>query len=131
MIRTFQGRRVVVDDTLPVRDGTTSGTNTVYTSFLFGPGAFARGNARLNTPLDGGFGTEGVEFARVPLASDSLLINRRRYILHPRGVKFDRTGGTDVVGTAPTNTELEDASKWAAVYEAKNIRIVGILHNNT
>ena len=32
--------------------------------------------------------TEGVELARVPLDSDSVLINRRRYILHPRGVKF-------------------------------------------
>jgi hypothetical protein len=44
-IRTFQGRRVIVDDNLPTRAGTTSGT--VYTSYLFGPGAFARGVAPL------------------------------------------------------------------------------------
>ena len=60
----------------------------------------------------------------------SLLINRRRFLLHPRGVAFDRTGGTDVVGVSPTNTELEDAAKWTMVYEAKNVRIVGIEHNN-
>jgi hypothetical protein len=75
-IKTFQGRRVIVDDNMPVRAGTTSGQ--VYTSFLFGPGAFARGTAPLDgEPLQGGFGTEGVELARVPLDSDTVLINRR------------------------------------------------------
>src|SRR4029077_18735738 len=70
-IRTFQGRRVVVDDNLPTRAGTTDGT--VYTSFLFGPGAFAKGAAPLDSaPLQGGFGTEGVELARVPLDSDTV-----------------------------------------------------------
>lgn len=42
-----QGRRVIVDDILLVRAGTTDGQ--VYTSYLFGPGAFAAGLA----PLDG------------------------------------------------------------------------------
>src|SRR6187401_2655049 len=41
MLRTFQGRRVVVDDNLPTRAGSTDGT--VYTSYLFGPGAFGKG----------------------------------------------------------------------------------------
>jgi hypothetical protein len=45
MIRTFQGRRVVVDDSLTTRAGTTDGT--VYYTYLFGQGAFVRGNARL------------------------------------------------------------------------------------
>lgn len=128
-ISVFQGLRVVVDDTLVPRDGTTSGTNTVYTSVMFGPGAFAKGSARLNAPAEGGHGTEGVELARDALASDSVLINRRRHILHPRGVKFDRSVATAVVGVSPTNTELEVATKWTRVYEAKNVRIVGILHN--
>ncbi|MGZ4986808.1 MAG: hypothetical protein ACXWBP_02085, partial [Limisphaerales bacterium] len=39
MLRVFQGRRVVVDDNLPTRAGTTDGT--VYTTYLFGQGAFA------------------------------------------------------------------------------------------
>src|SRR5436190_5495906 len=50
-IRVFQGRRVVVDDNLPTRAGTTDGT--VYTSYLFGQGAFAKGAAMLDTPLQG------------------------------------------------------------------------------
>lgn len=125
-IRTFQGRRVIVDDNLPVRAGTTDGL--VYTSFLFGPGAFGKGSAKLDSaPLQGGFGTEGVELARVPLDSDTVLINRRRYILHPRGVKFN---SATVAGDSPTNAELELAANWTRVYENKNVRIVAIEHNN-
>src|SRR4051812_29687119 len=85
-LKMFQGRRVVVDDNLPVRAGTTDGQ--VYTTYLFGPGAFGKGSARLEKPIRGGFGTEGVELARVALDSDSVLVNRRHTILHPRGVRF-------------------------------------------
>lgn len=126
MLRTFQGRRVVVDDSLPTRAGTTDGT--VFTTYLFGQGAFGKGVAPLDgTPLQGGFGTEGVELARVPLDSDTVLINRRRYILHPRGVKFT---SASVAGDSPTNAELETAANWVRVWENKNVRLVAITHNN-
>jgi hypothetical protein len=125
-VKTFQGRRVIVDDNLPTRAGTTSGT--VYTSYLFGAGAFAKGAAPLSgDALEGGFGTEGVEFARVPLDSDSMLINRRRYILHPRGVKFT---SASVAGDSPTNAELENQANWVRVWEPKNVRMVAVHHNN-
>ncbi len=124
-IKTFQGRRVIVDDNLPVRAGTTDGQ--VYTSYLFGPGAFGRGTAPLEgAALEGGFGTEGVEIARIPLDSDTVLINRRRYILHPRGVKFT---SASVAGDSPTNAELENQANWVRVFENKNVRIVAIEHN--
>jgi hypothetical protein len=126
MLRTFQGRRVVVDDNLPTRAGSTDGT--VFTSYLFGSGAFGKGVAPLDgTPLVGGFGTEGVEVARVPLDSDTVLINRRRYILHPRGVKFLSAA---VAGDSPTNAELENGANWTRVWENKNVRIVAVTHNN-
>lgn len=125
-IKTFQGRRVIVDDGMPVRAGTTDGQ--VYTSYLFGPGAFGKGAAALGSaPLQGGFGTEGVEIARVALDSDTVLINRRRYILHPRGVKFNSAA---VAGDSPTNAELENGANWTRVFENKNVRIVAIEHNN-
>ena len=124
-IKTFQGRRVIVDDNLPVRAGTTDGQ--VYTTYLFGAGAFAKGAAPLDgTPLQGGFGTEGVEIGRVPLESDTFLINRRRHILHPRGVKFNSAA---VVGDSPTNAELENGANWTRVFENKNVRIVAVDHN--
>ncbi len=122
----FQGRRVIVDDNLPTRAGTVDGT--VYTTYLFGQGAFAKGSAGLESePLQGGFGTAGVELARVPLDSDSVLINRRRYILHPRGVKFN---SASVAGDSPTNAELENQANWVRVWENKNVRLVAITHNN-
>jgi hypothetical protein len=126
MLRTFQGRRVVVDDGLPMRAGTTDGV--VYTTYLFGPGAFAKGAASLGQePVEGGVGTKGVEIARDALASDTSVINRRRYILHPRGVKFT---SASVEGTSPTNEELEDGDNWTRVWENKNVRIVAVVHNN-
>lgn len=124
-IKTFQGRRVIVDDGLPVRAGTTSGL--VYTSYLFGPGAFARGVAPLaGEPVQGGHGTEGVEWERSGLDSDTRFINRRRFLLHPRGVKFNSAA---VAGASPTNAELENAANWTRVFENKNVRLVAVEHN--
>ena len=125
-VKTFQGRAVIVDDSMPVRAGTTDGL--VYTSYLFGVGAFGKGAASLDSaPLQGGIGTEGVELARVALDSDTILINRRRHILHPRGVRFN---SASVAGDSPTNAELETAANWTRVYENKNVRMVAIEHNN-
>ena len=124
-IKTFQGRRVVVDDTLPTRAGTTSGT--VYRTYLFGAGAFAKGHGLLDEPVQGGFGTKAVEWSRAALDSDTNFINRRRYILHPRGVKFT---SASVAGASPTNAELETAANWVRVFENKNVRIVAVDHNN-
>ena len=125
-LASFQGRRVVVDDSLPTRAGSTDGV--VYTTYLFGPGAFARGVAPLDSaPLQGGIGTEGVEMFRDALASDTGLINRRRYILHPRGVKFT---SSSVAGDSPSNAELETGANWTRVFENKNVRIVAVTHNN-
>jgi hypothetical protein len=100
----------------------------VYTTYLFGQGAFAKGSAPLGSePLQGGFGTAGVEMARVPLDSDTVLINRRRYILHPRGVKFT---SASVAADSPTDAELETGANWVRVFEVKNVRIVAVTHNN-
>jgi hypothetical protein len=124
-IRTFQGRRVIVDDGCPSRAGTTDGL--VYTTYLFGNGAFGMGFDNLNgAPVEGGFGTQGCETARDALNSDTNLINRRRFILHPRGVKFT---SASVAGANPTNAELETAANWTRVWEAKNVRVVAVTHN--
>jgi hypothetical protein len=124
-IRTFQGRRVIVDDGCPVRAGTTDGQ--VYTTFLFGPGAFGMGFDDLNgAPVEGGHGTEGCEIARDALNSDTFLVNRRRFILHPRGVKFT---SASVAAANVTNAELELAANWVRVWENKNVPVVAVTHN--
>jgi len=140
-IAVFQGRRVIITDQMPTRAGSTDGV--VYTSVLYGPGVFGFGNQRLNEPLSGGFGTKGVELSRVSLAHDDVLINRRRWIKHPRGFQWnDTTGGATADGGA-TDAQLATAARWTPiwvtgydgaatppVYVYKNIRFVGITHNN-
>jgi hypothetical protein len=99
----------------------------VYTSYLFGNGAFGAGFADLNgDPVEGGHGTEGMEMSRDALNSDTILVNRRRFILHPRGVKFT---SASVAGANATNAELEAAANWIRVWENKNVRVVAVTHN--
>jgi len=128
VIKTFQGLRVIVDDgmTVEVESGTTSPSN-VYSSVLFGAGAFAYGVGRKDNPIRGRPGsTWETEFDRVSLAGQNIFINRRRFVLHPRGVKW-----TDTVraGDNASNTELATSSNWLRVFEAKNVRMVLVKHN--
>lgn len=127
-IPTYRGKRVIVDDNVGSRAGTTDGT--VYTTYVFGMGAIGHGLARqMNDPVEGGTpgSTWGVEMARHSLGHISYLANRMRYILHPRGVKFQNAS---VAAAAPTNAECELAANWLRVFEAKNVKIVRIDHNN-
>ena len=115
IIRSFQGRQVVIDDGCPKVAGDNA---TAFTTYLFGPGAFGLGNGAMDAQ-------EAVEVGRDVLASDDLLVNRRRFILHPRGVRWVGTAA----GVSPTNTELAVGTNWAKVYSDKNIRVVAIRHN--
>jgi hypothetical protein len=108
---TYQNKRVIVDDGLPYNS-----TTKVATSYLFGEGAIGRGEGQAPVPT---------ETDRDSLAGDDILINRRHFILHPRGIKFTNTS---VTGVSPTNTELANASNWSQVYEKKDIRIVQFTH---
>ena len=111
-IRTFLGKPVVVDDSLPVSNG-------VYTTYIFGAGAFGWGEGGAPVP---------VETARDALAGDDILIHRRHFILHPRGVAFQNK---QVSGATPSNTELAKYQNWKRVYESKNVRIVQFKHKLT
>lgn len=115
IIRSFQGRQVVIDDGCPKVAGDNA---TAYTTYLFGPGAFGLGNGAMDAQ-------EAVEVGRDILASDDLLVNRRRFILHPRGVRWTGTAA----GASPTLTELGVGTNWSKVYSDKNIRMVAIRHN--
>src|ERR1051326_3562983 len=115
LIRVFQGRRVVIDDSCPKVAGTNS---PAYTTFLFGDGAFALGNGALDPE-------EAVETNRDTLASDDILVNRKRYIMHPRGVRWIGTPA----GASPTDAEFATGTNWSKVYTDKKIRIVAVRHN--
>jgi len=103
------GKPVVVDDSLPASGG-------VYTTYIFGAGAFGWGEGGAPVP---------VETARDALAGDDILVHRRHFILHPRGVAFQNAS---VSGATPSNTELANYENWKRVYESKNVRIVQFKH---
>lgn len=114
-IVTYRGLPVIVNDTLPKRAGTTSGY--VYTTYLFGNGAFGYGQGQAPVPT---------ETDRDSLAGEDILITRTHFLMHPRGIKFT---SASVAGEFPTNTELQNATNWDRVYERKNCRIAAIIHN--
>lgn len=117
-IPTFMGRRVIVDDGVPSRAGSTSGM--VYSTYLFGAGAIGLGRANAPVPT---------ETDRDTLAGVDVLVNRIHYVLHPRGLSFNPSAGTGVAGQAPTNAEIADGAKWSKVFEDKNIHIVEVRTN--
>lgn len=108
-IPTYLGYRVLVDDQCPEAAG-------VYTTYLFGQGAFGLGNGAAPTPT---------ETDRDSLAGEDILINRQHFILHPRGIKWT---DASVVGKTPTFAEIATAGNWSKVYDTKNIRIVIFKH---
>lgn len=113
-IPTYMNKRVIVDDSMPVEtleDGT-----KVFTSYLFGAGAlgYAEGQPEVPTETD-----------RDSLGSKDILINRKHFVLHPRGIKFTEDA---MEGVTPTNAELADGKNWKRVYDPKKIRIVQFKH---
>jgi hypothetical protein len=124
-IEVFQGAEVIIDDNMT---STLNGSNVTYTSVLFGRGAFAMGVSETNDVPEGAApnSTWQLEFGRVILANQSVMVNRRRFLLHLRGVKWN---GASMAGPSPTNAELATASNWTRVYEQKNVRLVALRHN--
>jgi hypothetical protein len=114
---TYLGKTVIVDDGCPVANGGVSGK--VYTSYLFGRGAIARGEGSPEVPT---------ETDRDSLGSggQDILVTRRHFILHPRGIKF---ASGSVAALTPTNAELALAANWNRVYESKNVRLVALKTN--
>ncbi len=111
---TYQGRRVIVDDGCPVASG-------VYTTYLFGQGAIAYGNG---SPV--GFVPTEIDRDKRKGSGVDYLINRKTFILHPRGIKFTNAvrANTETV----SRTELANAQNWLRVYEPKAIRMVCFKH---
>lgn len=111
---TYQDRRVIVDDGCPYSGG-------VYTTYLFGNGAIAFGNGN---PV--GFVATEVDRDKKKGSGVDYLINRRTFILHPRGVQW--TNSSRAAVESPTRAELANKANWKRVYEDKAIRLVTIKH---
>lgn len=112
-ISLYQGKRVIVDDGMPVSTGK-------YTTYLFGAGAigYAEGNPKVPSEVE--------RNARAGGGQDTLF-SRRHFVLHPRGIKWNPASGVPAKDT-PSNTELGAKANWSRVWEPKNIRIVRFVH---
>lgn len=113
---TYQDRRVIVDDGCPY-DST---TNT-YTTYLFGEGAIALGNGSPE-----GFVSTEIDRDKKKGSGVDYLINRKTYILHPRGIAWQNAVRQNA--ETPLRSELSNAQNWKRVYEPKQIRIVAFKH---
>ena len=113
--QTYLGRQVIDDDGCPVE--TVSGEK-VYTTYIFGAGAI--GSAIGTPPVP-------TETERKALEGNDILVNRRHFILHPRGVKWLNAALTTGEST-PGNVALAKGANWQRVYEPKNVRIVCFKH---
>lgn len=119
LFQTFDSKRVIVDDDMPVTQGTNRKT---YTSIVFGEATFRQGMGTPKTPSavsraeDQGNG-EGVE----------TLWDRRHEVIHPRGFAV---AGTQLSSTAtPSYADLATASNWDRVYDRKLVPMAFIKTN--
>lgn len=119
LFQTYLGYRVIVDDDMPVTVGT---NRPMYTSILFGAGAFSMGAGTPKTPTavareEAEGNGEGVE----------TLWNRRHVILHPQGFAV---AGTQVSGAAsPTYATLASAASWDRVVDRKRVNLAFLRTN--
>lgn len=123
LFQTFMGKRVIVDDAMPVatvsiNDGSGAANRTVYTSILFGAGAFRIGHG---TPKI------ATEANRVPLGGNGGgiedLIERRHPIVHATGFQWT---DASIAGMSATSAELAAAANWNRVKQRKNIPLAFI-----
>ena len=126
-IPTYLGLRVLVDDAMPVRAGVTSGF--VYTSILFGEGAFGYGTTEAMTAS---------ELARIAAAGNGggqdILHYRFNEIIHPQGFAYNSAtagaSGALLQGISASRAHLLDGPKWERVYsERKNIPLAFLRTN--
>jgi len=116
----YLGYRVIVDDSLPVRVGTTSGN--VYTTVLCGMDAVGYGMGTPDKPT---------ELGRVANAGNGsgqdIIYSRKTEIVHPFGFSF---GSASVAGQSATYAELALAANWTRVYASrKNVPLAFIRTN--
>lgn len=117
-IPTFLGRRVIMDDGLPV---VANAPNFEYSSYLFGTGSIVAGVGSARIP------TEVERDARAGQGGGiETLHNRVEWLYHPRGTTFDQAQSALA---SPTNTELAAAVAWNRTFERKLVKIAELRTN--
>lgn len=111
-IPTFLGRRVIIDDTMPI-------TGSVFQTWLFGAGSVRLGVGTPRVPT---------EVEREPKAGNGggleILYNRVEWAIHPVGHGYAGTAPNGGPSNAATANNLAHADSWVRAYsERKQIKI--------
>ena len=106
--KMYMGKTVIVDDALTATDG-------AYPIYFFGQGAVSFNEDTESLEL--------TETDRDKLGGNDVLISRRAFVMHPRGLKWV---GTPAKAT-PTNTELAVPGNWELSDELKNVPITKLV----
>lgn len=110
---TYLGRRVIVDDGLPVTGTGTGPDPFKYLAILFQSGAVRMGFGTPKKPM---------EVSETPDAGngegEETIFSRQHFIMHPTGFKC-----TPVANSNPDNAELAKATTWERVFARKQVKI--------
>ncbi len=119
-MRTYKGRAVIVDDTLPVSG---VGAARVYTSILFGRGSLGFGQIEGAAYAFGeGVPKVAAELIRTPLAGNGggmeAIVERKTWLMHPQGFEWIE-GGAALAEMSPTLADLRLAAHWSRVVDRR------------
>jgi hypothetical protein len=124
--RTYKGRTVITDDSLPVSG---AGANRVFTSVLFGSSAI--GFAGLDGhafAMGEGVPKVAAEIDRTPTAGSGggmeSIWERKTWMIHPFG--YEWIEGTGMVELSPTLADLRLAAHWNRVVDRKSVPLAFI-----
>ncbi len=104
----YMGKPVIVDDALKGEDG-------AHPIYFFGRGAISYNED-----------TEGIEITetdRDKVGGNDILISRRAFVMHPRGLSWVGKAAK----TTPSNRELATAANWELADFAKNVPITKLV----
>jgi hypothetical protein len=105
---TWNGRIVLIDDSMPTEDVAADGETpayTKYTTYILGEGAFDYENIGAEVPY---------EMSRDPKTNggQDTLYSRQRKCFAPYGISYTKASQATL---SPTATELENGANWALV----------------
>lgn len=110
----YLGYRVIVDDGMPVSEGS-------YTTYFLGSGALIRQDG---SPA----GFVGTETDRDKLGAKDYLINRRCMVIHPRGCSWNVNATYPEGIYYPTNTMLATPANWTLTTSHKKVPVAALIH---
>jgi hypothetical protein len=110
---SWNGRVVLVDDSMPIKEVAKSGeveAYTAYTTYILGDGAFDYENIGAKTPY---------EMSRDPYKNggQDTLISRQRKVFAPYGISYEKKAQ---VSLSPTNAELANGANWTLVSDGSS-----------